>query len=67
MKNKIDLLIIFTDGTEHVVHDVDEYGILNSSTGMLMYYIKNDHRNFIPTHAIRYIGSYANYHEEESV
>lgn len=61
------LLIIYTDGTEQIIPDVEDYGRLGNEASTVMYYIKDNIRSFVPIHAIRHMGRYIDYYREESV
>lgn len=60
-----DLLIIYWDGSSHVVKDVDNYGNL-ANNNELFYYIKNDFRSFIPVDKVNFIGRYSDYNNTEA-
>ena len=58
-KKVFDLLIIYTDGTNKVVENVEDYGFKLESS--LFYFIKNDFQGFIPKEEVRFIGRYIDY------
>ena len=58
-KSFFDLLIIYTDGTNKVVKNVEEYGFKLESS--LFYFIKNNFQGFIPKEEVRFIGRYIYY------
>jgi len=57
-----DLLIIYIDGTKHVVKGVSEYGLLDDN--MAFYFAKNGFRNFVPTANIMFFGKGDDYYNE---
>lgn len=49
-----DLLIIFTDGSEKVITDVNDWGF--NTEGGNFYFIKNNYRAFLPKENIKFFG-----------
>lgn len=54
-----DLLIIYSDRTRKVIHDIDTYGVNRDDT--LFYYVKNGYRSFIPITQVRFFGRMFDY------
>lgn len=57
-----DLLIIYRDGEEKVVHGVEDYGINSCNQ---YYFIKNYHRSFVPADVIKFFGRAFDYEYKE--
>ena len=58
------LLIIYTDGSEHKVSNVEDYGFME---GEGMYYFqKKRYRGFFPKESIKFIGRDFDYNNKES-
>ena len=56
-----DLLIIYRDGEEKVVHSVTDYGV---NTANQYYFIKNNHRSFVSADVVKYFGRAFDYEYE---
>ena len=56
-----DLLVIYTDGTEHRIRNVNAYR-READKGMFVFE-KNGFRHFLPIANVRYFGSYDNYYD----
>ena len=59
-----DLLIIYEDGDEKTVFDVNDYRFVAESR--MFEYIKNGHRSFVPVEKVRFFGRQFDYKEEKS-
>lgn len=59
MSGTYDLLIIYSDRTRKVIHNVDTYGV--DRDNILFYYIKNGYRSFVPIAQVRFFGRMFDY------
>ena len=55
MQNYYNLLIIYVDGTEHVITDVNKHEL--SESNKCFEYRKNGYRSFVPVDAVRFFGT----------
>ena len=60
--NTFDLLIIYNDGTEHVVNDVLSYSLKKEIECFT--FKKNGLLHFLPMRRVRYIGERVSYENE---
>lgn len=51
---KIDILIIYRDGEEKIIEDINDYGIVESKN--CFYCIYRGHRMFIPMENVKFFG-----------
>lgn len=63
MSGTYDLLIIYSDRTRKVIHNVDTYDV--DRDNILFYYIKNGYRSFVPITQVRFFGRLSDYGNEE--
>lgn len=59
MSGTYDLLIIYSDRTRKVIHNVDTYDV--DRDNILFYYIKNGYRSFVPITQVRFFGRMFDY------
>lgn len=57
-----DLLIIYRDGEEKVIHDVTDYGVNNANQ---YYFIKNNYRSFVQADVVKFFGRAFDYEYKE--
>lgn len=60
-KKLFTLLIIYRDGEEAKIENVEAYGTLTDDK--LFYYLKNGFRGFMPMDAVSFIGKAKDYYE----
>lgn len=48
------LLIVYSDGTQHIVEDVKDYGL--NSDGDVFYFSKNGYISFVPKTKVMFFG-----------
>lgn len=60
MNNTFDLLIIFWDGTRHIVSAVTNYGLSDTNTE-IFWYEKNRSISYLPVDKVNFIGRLSNW------